>query len=113
MFSAVHPIFTARRQWERIGWMGGPHEDGSREVYCYFQIERIDSKERLRHLEHEIFSVLKCVFTAVEDFQDMLRTVREQKGPRSAAAATTTPTRRPRASSSTGCSTTTTSSRAP
>jgi glutamate dehydrogenase len=80
VFSAVHPIFTARRQWERIGWMGGPHDDGSREVYCYFQIERIDSKERLRHLEHEIFSVLKCVFTAVEDFQDMLRTVRELKG---------------------------------
>ena len=48
-----------------------------KEVYCYFQIERIDSKERLRHIEHEIFSVLKCVFTAVEDFQDMLRTVRE------------------------------------
>jgi glutamate dehydrogenase len=81
VFSAVHPIFTARRQWERIAWIGGPHEEGSREVYCYFQIERIDSKERLRHLEHEIFSVLKCVFAAVEDFQDMLRTVREV-GPR-------------------------------
>jgi glutamate dehydrogenase len=37
----------------------------------------VDSKERLRHIEHEIYSVLKCVFTAVEDFQSMLRTVRD------------------------------------
>ena len=97
VFSAVHPIFTARRQWERIAWIGGPHEEGSREVYCYFQIERIDSKERLRHLEHEIFSVLKCVFTAVEDFQDMLRTVARDGPAPQAAAAGRRATSRPRA----------------
>ena len=77
MFSTVHPILAVRRQWERIVWIGGPHDEGSKEVYCHFQIERVDSKERLRHIEHEIYSVLKCVFTAVEDFQAMLRTVRE------------------------------------
>ena len=52
VFSSVHPIFTVRRQWERIVWIGGPREEGSKEVYCHFQIERIDSKERLRHVEH-------------------------------------------------------------
>jgi hypothetical protein len=24
VFSAVHPILSARRQWERIVWIGGP-----------------------------------------------------------------------------------------
>jgi glutamate dehydrogenase len=81
MFSAVHPIFTVRRQWERIVWVGGPRDEGTKEVYCYFQIERVDSKERLRRIEHDVYSVLKCVFTAVEDFEDMLRVVREL-GPR-------------------------------
>jgi glutamate dehydrogenase len=77
VFSSVHPIFTVRRQWERIVWIGGPHDEGAREVYCHFQIERVETKERLRHIEHEIYSVLKAVFTAVEDFPDMLTAVRE------------------------------------
>jgi glutamate dehydrogenase len=77
VFSAIHPMITVRRQWERIVWLGGPHEEGSRESYCHFRIERVDSKERLRRIEHEVFSVLKCVFTAVEDFPDMVRMVRE------------------------------------
>jgi glutamate dehydrogenase len=80
VLSAVHPIFSVRRQWERIVHVGGPHDEGSRESYTHFQIERIDSKERLRHIEHQIFSVLKAVFTAVEDFQDMRRTVTELAG---------------------------------
>jgi glutamate dehydrogenase len=75
VFSAVHPIFTVRRQWERVVWIGGPHDEGTKEVYCQFQIERVDSKERLRRIEHEIFSVLKCVFLAVEDFGAMVRTL--------------------------------------
>ena len=79
VFSAVHPIFTVRRQWERIAWLGGPRDDGQKECYCHFQIEEVESKERVRRIEHEIYSVLKCVFTAVEDFQDMLRNVREMK----------------------------------
>ncbi|HEY2942329.1 MAG TPA: NAD-glutamate dehydrogenase domain-containing protein [Vicinamibacteria bacterium] len=77
LFSSVHPIFTVRRQWERIVWIGGPREEGSKEVYCHFQIERIDSRERLRHLEHAVFSVLKSVFMAVDDFEEMVHTARE------------------------------------
>ncbi len=79
VFSAIHPIFTVRRQWERIAWLGGPKDDGQKECFCHFQIEEVESKERLRRIEHEIYSVLKCVFTAVEDFQDMLRNVRDIK----------------------------------
>ncbi len=77
VFSAIHPIFTVRRQWERVVWTGGPHDDGSQEVYCHFQIERVDSKDRLRRMEHEIYSVLKCVFLAVEDFKPMATVVKE------------------------------------
>jgi glutamate dehydrogenase len=79
VFSTVHPIFGVRRQWERIVWIGSPLEEAeaARESFCHFQIERIDSRERLRRIEHEIHSVLKAVFAAVEDFADMVRIVRE------------------------------------
>ncbi len=77
VYSAVHPIFSVRRQWERIVWIGPPHEEGTKESYCYFQIEPVDSKERLRRIQHEIFCVLKCVFLAVEDFQAMTSLTRE------------------------------------
>ena len=76
VYSAVHPVFTVRRQWERIVWIGGPHEEGTKESYCYFQIEPVDSKERLRRMQHEIFSILKCVFLAVDDFQGMVSAIR-------------------------------------
>ena len=71
VFSAAHPIFTTRRQWERVVWIGGPHDEGTKEVYCAFQIERVESRERLRRIEHEIFAVLKAVFLAVEDFRSV------------------------------------------
>jgi glutamate dehydrogenase len=77
IFSAIHPIFTVRRQWERVVWVGGPHEEGSKECYTHFQIEPVESKERLRRIEHEVYSVLKCVFHAVGDFQEMGRACRE------------------------------------
>jgi glutamate dehydrogenase len=80
VFSAVHPIFTVRRQWERIVWIGGAQDEGSKESFCQFEIERIDSRERLRHIEHEIFSVLKSLFVSVEDFEEMRRAVRELRG---------------------------------
>jgi len=73
VYSALHPIFTVRRQWANIVWIGGPHDEGSREVYCNFLIDRIDSPERLRRIEHEVFSVLKSLFLAVEDFPRMTR----------------------------------------
>jgi glutamate dehydrogenase len=81
VFSGIHPVFTVRRQWERVAHFGGPDDEGSKECYTHFQVERVESKERLRRIEHEVFSVLKCVFVAVEDFPDMKRAVREI-GPR-------------------------------
>ncbi len=81
VFSAIHPIFTTRRQWERIVHIGGPHEDGSRELFCQFRIERVEARERLRRIEHQIFSVLKSVLLAVEDFPEMARAARDI-GPR-------------------------------
>jgi glutamate dehydrogenase len=80
VFAAIHPILTVRRQWERIIWLGGPQGDGSKELLCHFQIERVDSRERLQHMEHEVFSVLKTVFTAVEDFPPMVAVVRDLIG---------------------------------
>jgi glutamate dehydrogenase len=81
VYSAIHPMFTVRRQWERIVAIGGPEDEGSRESYCFFQIEGVPSKEGLRRIEHEVFSLLKAVFLAVDDFADMARACREL-GPR-------------------------------
>ncbi|MFI5007816.1 MAG: NAD-glutamate dehydrogenase domain-containing protein, partial [Solirubrobacterales bacterium] len=80
VFSAIHPIFTVRRQWERVVWIGSSHDEGSKECYCHFQIEPVESKERLRRIEHEVFAVLKCVFLAVTDFKDMGRVCQELGG---------------------------------
>jgi len=80
VFSGIHPILSVRRQWERVVHIGGPREEGARECYCHFQIERVDSKERRRRVEHEIYSVLKGLFVSVEDFEGMLGIVRELQG---------------------------------
>jgi glutamate dehydrogenase len=77
VFSAIHPIFTVRRQWERVVWIGGPTDDGSRELYCQFRIERVEARERLRRIEHQVFAVLKTVFLGVEDFPAMRRAITE------------------------------------
>ena len=77
VFSAIYPVFTVRRQWERVVWIGGAQEDGSRELLCQFHIERIDARERLRRIEHQVFSVLKAVFLGVEDYPAMTRDVSE------------------------------------
>src|SRR5688572_615165 len=77
VFSAIHPMLSVRRQWERIVALGPAPEEGSRESFCHFRIERVDSKERLARIEHEIYSVLKAVFLAVEDFDDMRRAVKD------------------------------------
>jgi glutamate dehydrogenase len=77
VFAAIHPILAVRRQWGRIVAFGGPHDEGAKECYCHFQVERVDSGERLRRIEHEVYSVLKCVFTAVEDYEAMGAAVRE------------------------------------
>ncbi|HEY7055373.1 MAG TPA: hypothetical protein VH458_02550, partial [Vicinamibacterales bacterium] len=77
VFSAIYPVFTVRRQWERVVWIGGPQEDGSRELLCQFYIERVDARERLRRIEHQVFSVLKSVFLGVEDYPAMMRGLSE------------------------------------
>jgi glutamate dehydrogenase len=77
VYSALHPVFTVRRQWERIVALGTAEEEGSRESYCFFQIEPIPSRERVRRVEHEVFSLLKAVFLAVDDFRDMAQACRE------------------------------------
>src|SRR5262245_48358385 len=75
VLSAVHPLFTVRRQWERVVYIGDADDDGARELYCQFRIERIESRDRLRRIEHQVHAVLKSVFLAVEDFQSMRRAV--------------------------------------
>jgi glutamate dehydrogenase len=77
VFSAIHPIFTVRRQWERIVWIGSHSEDGSRELYTQFRIERVEARDKQRRLEHQIYSLLKAVFLAVEDFKEMAGAMRE------------------------------------
>jgi glutamate dehydrogenase len=77
VYAAFHPIFTVRRQWERVAAFGDAQAEGSKESYCLFHIEPVQSKERLRRIEHEVFSLLKAVFLAVDDFKDMGRACRE------------------------------------
>ncbi len=77
VFSAVYPVFSVGRQWERVVSIGGPQEDGSRELLCQFRIERVEARERLKRIEHQVFSVLKSVFLGVEDFSPMVRAVSE------------------------------------
>jgi glutamate dehydrogenase len=80
LFASIHQIFAVRRQWERPVWIGGPQDDGAKELYCAFQIERVESRERLRRIEHEVFYVLKSVFTAVDDYADMKRLAMDLRG---------------------------------
>jgi len=82
VYSAIHPIMGVRRQWERIVGIGSALGEGkgTPELLCDFRIERAESREVLRHLEHEIYSVLKSLFTAVEDFPRMQRSVQELAG---------------------------------
>ncbi len=71
VFSAIHPIFSVRRQWERIVAIDGAQGEGTKELFCHFRVERAETKEQLRHIERDVYSVLKCLFLAVEDFSDM------------------------------------------
>jgi len=75
VYSTIHPIFTVRRQWERVVAFGGVQDTGSQESYCFFQIEALESRDQRRRMEHEVFSLLKAVFLAVDDFEDIKRVV--------------------------------------
>jgi glutamate dehydrogenase len=80
VFSAIHPRITVRRQWERVVHVGAHGEEGSQELFCQFRIERVDRTERMRRLEHQIFSLLKSVFLAVADFTAMKASVHAAGG---------------------------------
>jgi glutamate dehydrogenase len=77
VLSAVHPIFSVRRQWERIVGIGDAQAEGARELLCQFRVERIDQPERLRRIEHQLYSLIKTVFLGVEDFGAMRRFLHE------------------------------------
>jgi glutamate dehydrogenase len=74
--SALGMVFSVRRQWERIVWIGAPQAEGGLEAYCHIEVERVESREQIQRIEQEIQAVLKCVITAVDDFPDMVRDVR-------------------------------------
>ncbi len=80
VYSAIHPMFTVRRQWERIVSFGGIQDEGSRESYTCFQLEPLESKDRRRRMEREVFSTLKAVFLAVGGFDDMKGACRDLLG---------------------------------
>ena len=106
VFSAVHPIFTVRRQWERIVWIGGAPRGG---------LERglLPLPDRARGLQgaaapHRARDLLgpevPCSL-AVEDFQDMRRTrARDLAGRLRSRRGDEEERSRPRAPSWTGCS---------
>ncbi|MBK5256799.1 MAG: NAD-glutamate dehydrogenase [Vicinamibacteria bacterium] len=75
--SAIHPILTVKRQWGKVKSVAPASDEGTKELLCHFRIERIDEKERLRELEHEIHAVLKAVFVSVADFPAMTRAAKE------------------------------------
>jgi glutamate dehydrogenase len=77
LFAAIHPLFSVQRRWERIVRVADASEDGARELYCQFRIERLDSPERLRRIEHQVHAVLKSVFLSVEDFAGMRRAIQD------------------------------------
>src|SRR5581483_76208 len=65
---------TARRQWERIVWVGGARDECSSDAFCDLQLESIATRERLGLLEPGIYSDLKSAFTRAQDF-DAMKTV--------------------------------------
>jgi len=77
VLSAFGSVFCVRRQWERVVWIGGPQEEGSREAYCQIEVERVESHERLQRMERELHAVLKCVLLAVQEFPRMIGVLQE------------------------------------
>jgi len=78
--SSIHPILSVKRQWGKVTTVGSASEEGTRELLCHFRVERIEDKDRLREIEHEVQAVLKAIFISVGDFANMQRTVSEVAG---------------------------------
>ena len=75
VISSVHPIMSVKRQWGKITSVGPSSDEGAKELLCHFRIEKVEDKDRLREIEHEVHAVLKAVFVSVGDFPAMRRSV--------------------------------------
>jgi len=73
--SSIHPILSVKRQWGKVTAVASASEEGTKELLCHFRIERVEDKDRLREIEHEVQAVLKAVFVSVGDFSAMQRAV--------------------------------------
>ena len=78
--SSIHPILSVKRQWGKVTAVAPAAEEGTKELLCHFRIERVEDKDRLREIEHEVQAVLKAVFVSVGDFAAMQRAVSEVAG---------------------------------
>jgi glutamate dehydrogenase len=78
--SSIHPILSVKRQWGKVTAVAAASEEGTKELLCHFRIERVEDKDRLREIEHEVQAVLKAVFVSVGDFAAMQRAVSEAAG---------------------------------
>ena len=77
VISSVHPILSVKRQWGKVTSVGPATDEGTKELLCHFRIDKVEDKDRLREIEHEIHAVLKAVFVSVTDFPAMRRHVME------------------------------------
>ena len=77
VISSVHPILSVKRQWGKITSVAPASEEGTKELLCHFRIDKVEDKDRLREIEHEVHAVLKAVFVSVADFAAMGRAVAE------------------------------------
>ena len=77
VISSIHPILSVKRQWGKVTAVAAASEEGTKELLCHFRIERVEDKDRLREIEHEVQAVLKAVFVSVGDFAAMQKAVSE------------------------------------
>jgi glutamate dehydrogenase len=80
VISSVHPILSVKRQWGKITSIGPASDEGTKELLCHFRIDKVEDKERLREIEHEVHAVLKAVFVSVGDFAAMSKAVVDLAG---------------------------------
>jgi glutamate dehydrogenase len=75
VISSIHPILSVKRQWGKVTAIGPASDEGTKELICHFRIDKVEDKDRLREIEHEVHAVLKAVFVSVNDFPAMRRQV--------------------------------------
>ncbi len=77
VISSVHPILSVKRQWGKVTTVGPAGDEGTKEVYCHFRLDKVEDEDRLREIEDEIHAILQAVFASVHDFEAMRRNVLE------------------------------------